>query len=86
MAWAGVTGFKSIGGMGLAALASTPRPVVEKLHEQMQLILNSTDVKKQLTEISLEVSVGTTAQFTSFVRSEWDDYAKFVKDTNITPR
>lgn len=86
VAEAGVTGFKSIGWMGLAAPAGTPRPVIEKLHAQMQLILNSAEMKKQIAEINLEVSGGTTAQFTSFVRSEWDDYARFVKDSNITPQ
>lgn len=86
VAEAGVTGYKSIGWMGLAAPAGTPRPVLDKLNEQMQQILGSADMKKQIAEISLEVSGGTAAQFSSFVRSEWEDYAKFVKDSNITPQ
>lgn len=86
VAEAGVAGYKSIGWMGLAAPAGTPRPVLDKLHEQMQQILSSADMKKQIAEISLEISGGTAAQFGSFVRSEWEDYAKFVKDSNITPQ
>lgn len=86
VAEAGVTGYKSIGWMGLAAPAGTPRPVLDKLNEQMQQILASADMKKQIAEISLEISGGTAGQFSSFVRSEWEDYGKFVKDSNITPQ
>ncbi len=41
--------------------------------------------KKQFTDLSLEVIGGSTADFTGFVRKESNDYARFVKDFNITP-
>lgn len=86
VAEAGVTGYKSIGWVGLAAPAGTPRAIIDKLNEQVQLILNTSEMKKQIAEISLEITGSSVAGFNTFVRSEWDDYAKFVKDSNITPQ
>jgi tripartite-type tricarboxylate transporter receptor subunit TctC len=86
VAEAGVTGYKSIGWVGLAAPAGTPRAIIDKLNEQVQLILNTSDMKKQIAEISLEITGSSVAGFNTFVRSEWEDYAKFVKDSNITPQ
>jgi len=86
VAEAGVTGYKSIGWVGLAAPAGTPRAIIDKLNEQVQLILNTSEMKKQIAEISLEITGSSVAGVNAFVRSEWDDYAKFVKDSNITPQ
>ena len=62
------------------------QPVIAKLNEQVQALLKSPDTQKQLTELSLEVVGGSAADFVSFARKESGDYAKFVKDFNITPQ
>ncbi|MDR7376493.1 tripartite-type tricarboxylate transporter receptor subunit TctC [Rhodoferax ferrireducens] len=86
VAEAGVAGYKSIGWVGLAAPAGTPPAIIAKLNEQVQLLLNTSEMKKQITDISLDVTGSSVAGFNTFVRKEWDDYAKFVKDSNITPQ
>ncbi|WP_349279342.1 tripartite tricarboxylate transporter substrate binding protein [Polaromonas hydrogenivorans] len=86
VAEAGIAGYKSVGWVGLAAPAGTPPAIIAKLNEQVQLLLNTSEMKKQITDISLDVTGSSVAGFNSFVRKEWDDYAKFVKDSNITPQ
>jgi tripartite-type tricarboxylate transporter receptor subunit TctC len=86
IAESGVKGYKSIGWVGLAAPSGTPAAILTKLNAQVQAILNTVEMKKQISDISLDVTGGSVADFTSFVRKEWDDYAKFVKDSNITPQ
>ncbi|MDM0024344.1 Bug family tripartite tricarboxylate transporter substrate binding protein [Variovorax saccharolyticus] len=86
VAESGVPGYRSMGWIGLVAPAGTPSPVIAKLNEQVQALLKNADTQKQITELSLEVVGGSTADFTSFVGRESDDYARFVKDFDITPQ
>ena len=58
----------------------------QQTFQQVQALLKSPDTQKQLTELSLEVVGGSAADFVSFARKESGDYAKFVKDFNITPQ
>ena len=86
VAESGVPGYRFMGWVGLVAPAGTPAPVIAKLNEQVQALLKNADTQKQFTDLSLEVIGGSTADFTSFVRKESNDYARFVKDFNITPQ
>ena len=86
VAESGVPGYRFMGWIGLVAPAGTPAPIIAKLNEQVQALLKSPDTQKQLTELSLEVVGGSAADFAGFARKESGDYAKFVKDFNITPQ
>ena len=86
VAESGVPGYRFMGWVGLVAPAGTPAPVIAKLNDQVQALLKNADTQKQFTDLSLEVIGGSTADFTSFVRKESNDYARFVKDFNITPQ
>lgn len=86
VAEAGIAGYKAVGWMGLAAPAGTPPAVIARLNEQVQILLNASDMQRQITDLSLDAVGGSTASFVTFVRKESDDYAKFVKDSNITPQ
>ncbi len=70
----------------MIAPPKTPPAVIAKLNEQVQALLKNADTQKQFTDLSLEVIGGSTADFTGFVRKESNDYARFVKDFNITPQ
>ena len=86
VAEAGIAGYRAVGWMGLAAPAGTPPAIIARLNEQVQNLLNTSDVQKQIADLSLDVAGGSAASFVTFVRKESDDYAKFVKDSNITPQ
>ena len=86
VAEAGVKGYKYVAWVGLAAPAGTPPAAIAKLHEQVQKLLNTSEMQKQITDISLEVTGGSVDSFVAFLRKDFDFYAKFVKDFNITPQ
>ncbi|PLC04033.1 ABC transporter substrate-binding protein [Variovorax sp. RO1] len=86
VAESGVPGYRFMGWVGLVAPAGTPAPIIAKLNEQVQALLKNADTQKQFTDLSLEVIGGSAADFTGFVRKESNDYARFVKDFNITPQ
>lgn len=86
VAEAGVAGYKAVAWMGLAAPAGTPPAIIAQLNEQVQKLLNTGEMQKQIADLSLDVAGGSAASFVTFVRKESDAYAKFVKDFNITPQ
>lgn len=86
VAEAGVAGYKALAWVGLAAPAGTPPAIIARLNEQVQNLLNTSETQKQIADLSLDIAGGSTASFVTFVRKEYDDYAKFVKDSNITPQ
>ncbi|WP_447775196.1 Bug family tripartite tricarboxylate transporter substrate binding protein [Variovorax boronicumulans] len=86
VAESGVPGYRFMGWVGLVAPAGTPAPIIAKLNEQVQALLKNADTQKQFTDLSLEVIGGSAPDFAGFVRKESNDYARFVKDFNITPQ
>ncbi|MFN9469899.1 Bug family tripartite tricarboxylate transporter substrate binding protein [Acidovorax sp.] len=86
LAEAGVANYKYVAWVGLAAPAGTPPAIVTKLNQEVQKILNTSDMKKQIADISLGITGGSVSGFSSFVRQDYDFYAKIVKDYNITPQ
>jgi tripartite-type tricarboxylate transporter receptor subunit TctC len=86
VAESGVSGYKSVGWIGVLAPAGTPQPIITMLHEKLEQILLNKDVQVQLSEASLEIAPSTALELGNFIRSESDFYAKFVKDARITPQ
>jgi tripartite-type tricarboxylate transporter receptor subunit TctC len=86
VAEAGVSGYKYVAWVGLAAPTGTPPAIVAHLNEQVQKILNTSEMQKQIADISLGVTGGSVNSFDTFLRKDFDFYAKFVKDFNIAPQ
>lgn len=80
---AGVKNYKAVYWMGLLAPAGTPSPIVEKLNLTVQKLLNTPEVNRQLSDISLYPAGGSAQDFEKFLRSESNYYAKLIKDLNI---
>jgi tripartite-type tricarboxylate transporter receptor subunit TctC len=64
---------------GLFAPSRTPNEVVSRLNREIEQILSQPDVKTFLTDAGAEVRPMSTAEFTSFVRSEANRYDLFIK-------
>ncbi|QHI99863.1 tripartite tricarboxylate transporter substrate binding protein [Xylophilus rhododendri] len=86
IAEAGIPGYHSITWIGMAAPGGTPPAIVAKLNAEMQKVLADPAVKKQIGEIALDIAGGSVEDFSKFLKKESADYAKFVKDNNITPQ
>lgn len=86
VAEAGVTGYKYVAWVGLAAPVGTPRAIVDKLNAQVQKLLTTGELSKQIADISLDPTGGSVTTFSTFLQKDFDFYKKFVKDFNITPQ
>jgi tripartite-type tricarboxylate transporter receptor subunit TctC len=76
---AGVPGYESTQWFGILAPAGTPRPIVERLNQEIVRIMNAPAMKERLNGQGLEVVTGTPEQFGAHIKSETEKWAKVVK-------
>lgn len=76
-------GYSASGWYGLLAPAATPKPVLVRLHSEAVKALRAPDVIEKLSGQGAEPVANTPEEFTAFIRSETDKWAKLVKAANM---
>jgi len=78
-------GFEASVWYGVVAPAATPKPVVQKLHAEIQKALQTKEVKERMKAVGGEVIPGSSEMFANLIRSERQRYEKLVREANIKP-
>jgi len=76
---AGVPGYEATNWWGMVAPAGTPRPVIERLHKELSVILASAETKKRFETEGGEAAQMSPEEFGRFITSETVKWAKVVK-------
>jgi tripartite-type tricarboxylate transporter receptor subunit TctC len=79
----GFPGFDATAWFGLMAPAGTPRPIVDKLHDEAVKILAQPDVRAKLESMGLQLVGNTPEQFTALVKDELPMWGRVLKDAGI---
>ena len=85
IAESGFPGFEASVWYGLVAPAATPKPIVQKLHAEVQKALQTQEVRERMTSVGGEVVPVSAEQFGALIRSERLRYEKLVREANIQP-
>jgi tripartite-type tricarboxylate transporter receptor subunit TctC len=85
IAESGFPGFEASVWYGLVAPAATSKPIVQKLHEEVQKALQTKEVRERMNAVGGEVVPGSSEMFTNLIRSERARYSKLVREANIQP-
>ncbi|OYU29927.1 MAG: hypothetical protein CFE39_16185 [Comamonadaceae bacterium PBBC2] len=85
VAESGFPGFEASVWYGLVAPAATPKPIVAKLHAEVQKALQTKEVRERMNAVGGEVVPGTAEMFSNLIRSERVRYDKLVREANIKP-
>ena len=85
IAESGFPGFEASVWYGLVAPAATPKPIVTKLHAEVQKALQTKEVRERMTAVGGEVVPGSAEMFSNLIRSERVRYDKLVREANIKP-
>ena len=80
---AGVPGYESTQWFGILAPAGTPRPIVDRLNQEIVRIMNAPAMKERLNGQGLEVVTGTPEQFAAHIKSETEKWAKVVRSIGL---
>ncbi|PUE28503.1 hypothetical protein B9Z39_07120 [Limnohabitans sp. JirII-29] len=85
IAESGFPGFEASVWYGLVAPIATPKPIVAKLHDEVQKALQTKEVRERMSAVGGEVVPGSAEMFGNLIRSERQRYTKLVKEANIQP-
>ncbi len=85
VAESGFPGFEASVWYGVVAPAATPKPVVERLHAEVQKALATPLVYERMKAVGGEVIPGSADMFTALIHSEHLRYAKLVREAGIKP-
>jgi len=80
---AAAPGLVAVNWWGVLLPAGTPRPVVDKLNADTVKALQDPEVKKRFADLGVETVSSTPEQFSAFIRSETEKYAKLIKEAGI---
>jgi tripartite-type tricarboxylate transporter receptor subunit TctC len=75
----GVPGYESTQWFGILAPAGTPRPIVDRLNQEIVRIMQAPAMRERLNGQGLEVVTGTPEQFAAHIKAETEKWAKVVK-------
>ncbi len=84
IAESGLPGYEADNWYGVVTTAGTPRPIIDYLNAEIGRALLAPDVKLLLFNQGLEVRTSTPAEFGAYMKSEFDKWAKVIKDAGIT--
>jgi len=78
-----VSGYDAENWWGIVAPAGLPKPIVEKLHKEIQATLESPDLKAQFAREGAQTLDMSSAEFAKYIQSEIDKWGRVVKEGNI---
>ena len=76
---AGVTGYESITWFGMLAPSGTPKDIVARLHGALVKVVREPETKSQFEKLGYDAVGGTPAEFSTYIRAEYEKYGKIVK-------
>ena len=76
---AGVPGYESITWFGMLAPAGTPKDIVARLHGALVKVVREPETKTQFEKLGYDAVGGTPAEFSAYIRAEYEKYGKIVK-------
>jgi tripartite-type tricarboxylate transporter receptor subunit TctC len=83
IAESGFPGFEASVWYALMAPAATPKPIVARLHEEVQKALKSPEVQARMSGVGGEVIPGSQEMVAALIHSERLRYEKLVREANI---
>ena len=83
VAASGLPGFEATGMTGIWAPAKTPRPIINRLNQEVVRVLNLPDVKEKFFNAGVEVVGNSPEQFAAIIKSDTTKWFKLIKDVGI---
>jgi tripartite-type tricarboxylate transporter receptor subunit TctC len=86
IAEAGVPGYEATQWFGVLAPAGTPRPIIDRLNQEMVKMLRAPDVRERLIADGTDPVGDTPEEFAAYIKSETDKWTKVIKAAGIKPQ
>ncbi len=83
IAEAGLPGYESTQWFGILAPAGTPRPIIDRLNQEIVRIMHG--YRERLSGEGMEVVAGTPEAFAAHIKMETEKWAKVIKAMGLKP-
>jgi tripartite-type tricarboxylate transporter receptor subunit TctC len=83
VAESGVPGFEVTSWQGIFAPAGTPKPIIDKLHEEILKIIAQPEMQERLKGLGMQPTPLTTGEVTAFQKAEVEKWAQVIKAANV---
>ena len=83
LAEAGVQGAEMSTWYGLFTTGGTPRPIIDRLHAELQKALALTDVRRRLTGLAGEPGTLSVREFTEMNRADYERSGRLIREAGI---
>lgn len=80
-----VPGYEARGWKGILAPAGTPKAIVDRLHEEIVLVVQSPEFLKQLANEGAVPIGNSPSEFAGIMRADLQKWSKVVKEAGIRP-
>ena len=77
----GIKGYEFTAWIGALAPAATPKPVIDKLNVELHKVLKDRGVAEKLSSQTLDPMFMSAEQFAARLKSDYDKYAKVIKES-----
>jgi len=78
-----VPGLVVVNWWGVLLPSGTPKPIVDKYHQDMVKVMQDATVKSKFADLGVEAIHSTPAQFSAFIKGEMDKFGRLIKEANI---
>ena len=82
-AWPGLQNFEVVSWQALFAPFDTPKPIVERLHQEIMKIMQTPDMQERLKGLGMLPSFMNPEQISKFQKDEIEKWAQVIKAANI---
>jgi tripartite-type tricarboxylate transporter receptor subunit TctC len=86
VAESGIPGFGFLGWYGLVFPASTPQPIIDKVHKSLQEVLGRESVRKRLDGIGAIANLSTPDEFRKVIESDIRAFREVAKTAGLEPQ
>ena len=83
MAEAGFPGIEGIGWNGIFVPAGTPRPVIDRLQQEIARVLDTKELRDDAVTTGSQTGGERPEEFAAYVRAEIQKWGKVIRDANI---
>lgn len=80
-----VPGFSMTVWIGLLAPSGVPRPIVDKINREVNVMLRSPLTHEKFAKLAIETMPGTPEQFASLIQSDIPAWTKVLKEAGVEP-
>ena len=79
----GIPGYSAVGWFGIFVPLKTPNSIVSKVSADIDKVLKTPQVRKEMLERGIEPSGGTSEEFAELIKIDQQKWSKLIQDKNI---